>query len=64
MGLARCARGSHCKHAEVVDGELVGGVIRGEFDLGHFDGESVGGPEHRECNRAAPMRRRKTGGAR
>jgi hypothetical protein len=60
VGLFRCARGPACKHAEFVDGELVGGLIRpGQlWDLGHADGESVGGVEHRECNRAAPSRLR------
>ena len=50
-GVVRCA-----KWAELVDGELVGGIIRGHWDLRHPDGESVGGPECRECNRAAPSR--------
>jgi hypothetical protein len=57
-GLVRCARGHACKWAEWVDGELVGGFIRGPIDLGRPDGESSGGPEHRECNRAAPIRLR------
>ena len=50
--MVRCARGAACKFAE--DG--AGGLIRpGQlWDLGHADGESVGGPEHRECNRGAP----------
>jgi hypothetical protein len=52
------ARGSHCKLAEWVDGELVGGFIRGPWDLGHADLESSGGPEHRECNRATAGRPR------
>ena len=58
-GLVRCARGERCKFREWVDGELVGGFIRlGQpWDLGHRDEESVGGPEHRECNRGAPSRR-------
>ena len=55
-GLVRCARGGACKFAEWVDGELLGGFIRGPWDLGHRDEESVGGPEHRECNRGAPSR--------
>jgi hypothetical protein len=58
-GTVRCARGASCKLAELVDGVLVGGFIRGEWDLGHPDGESAGGPEHRACNRAAPMRHRR-----
>ena len=36
-GLVRCARGGACKWAEWVDGELVGGIIRGKWDLGHQD---------------------------
>ena len=57
-GLVRCARGAACKRAELVDGELVGGFIEPveRWHLGHPDGESVGGPECRECNRAAPSR--------
>ena len=56
-GLVRCARGRACKWAEWVDGELVGGIIRGAWDLGHADPENPrGGPEHRACNRAAPSR--------
>jgi hypothetical protein len=52
--VVRCARGAACRFAE---GGL-GGLIRpGQaWDLGHADGESVGGPEHRECNRGAPQR--------
>ena len=44
-GSVRCARGAACRFAE---GEL-GGFIRPgqEWDLGHADGESVGGVEHR-----------------
>jgi hypothetical protein len=57
-GLVRCARGAACKFREWVDGELVGGYITGAWDLGHADGESVGGPEHRECNPATGGRRR------
>jgi hypothetical protein len=55
-GRVRCARGAACKWAEWVDGELVGGYIRGPWDLGHPDGESRGGPEHSACNRSAPVR--------
>ena len=53
-GTVRCARGAACKFAE---GEL-GGLIDplAAWDLGHPDEESVGGPEHRECNRSAPQR--------
>ena len=59
-GLVRCARGPGCRRVELVDGELVGGVIReGEpWHLGHADGESVGGPEHAACNTGAPSRLR------
>jgi hypothetical protein len=57
-GAVRCAAGEYCKHAEELDGELVGGFIRGKWDLGHPDAESEGGPEHRECNRSRPMRLR------
>ncbi len=54
-GRVRCARGAACKYA--VAG--VGGLIApGQaWDLGHPDGESVGGPEHAVCNRGAPSRR-------
>ena len=56
-GLVRCFRGRACKWAEWVDGELVGGIIRGAWDLGHPDPENpTGGPEHRACNRGAPSR--------
>ena len=57
-GTVRCARGGACGRAELVDGELVGGLIRPdeEWHLGHPDGESVGGPEHRKCNAGAPSR--------
>ena len=59
-GLVRCARGAACRRRELVDGELVGGLIRaGErWHLGHADGESVGGPEHVACNTGAPSRLR------
>jgi len=57
-GRVRCARGAACREAEWVDGELVGGIIRGPWDLGHPAGESRGGPECRACNRAAPSRLR------
>src|SRR5687768_6568577 len=59
-GTVRCARGAACEQAELLDGFYVGGFIRpGEgWDLGHPDGESVGGPEHAACNRAAPSRLR------
>jgi hypothetical protein len=58
-GTVRCARGAACRYAEVVDGVMVGGLIRaGErWDLGHADHDSVGGPEHRYCNQTAPHRR-------
>ena len=41
----RCARGAACQYAEDVEGVRVGGLIHpGEaWDLGHADGESVGG---------------------
>jgi hypothetical protein len=59
-GTVRCAAGVSCRHAEWVDGELVGGLIASgeEWDLGHADEESAGGPEHSLCNRGRPMRRR------
>jgi hypothetical protein len=57
-GLVRCARGSDCKRAEYDGGKLVGGFIRGPWDLGHPDLQSTGGPECRECNRATAGRRR------
>jgi hypothetical protein len=40
--------------AEVVEGKLIGGLIDPlkPWDLGHPDGVSTGGPEHRKCNRA------------
>jgi hypothetical protein len=59
-GTVRCARGPACRFPEMVDGELVGGLIRaGEpWHLGHPDGESVGGPEHVLCNTSAPSRLR------
>jgi hypothetical protein len=55
-GLVRCARGSACRRAEVVDGELVGGLIKSweSWDMGHPDTESACGPEHSACNRGAP----------
>lgn len=59
-GMVRCARGAACRRAELVDGELAGGLILpGEkWHLGHPDGESVGGPEHVRCNTGAPSRLR------
>jgi len=43
----------------------VGGLIAPDarWDLGHADGESVGGPEHRMCNRSAPQRLKAGGGS-
>ena len=57
-GDVRCARGSACSRSELVDGRMVGGLIDPlePWHLGHADGESVGGPEHRRCNVGAPMR--------
>jgi hypothetical protein len=53
-GGVRCARGAACRFAE---GELGGFLHRGEpWQLGHPDGESVGGPEHVACNAGAPSR--------
>jgi hypothetical protein len=53
-GSVRCARGTACRFA---DGELGGFIEPGQlWDLGHADGESAGGPEHRVCNRSAPQR--------
>lgn len=58
-GTVRCARGPACLFAEWVNGELVGGLIDpAEWDLGHPDDSSVGGPEHRRCNRGQPSRRK------
>jgi hypothetical protein len=58
-GGVRCARGAYCEYAELIDGLLVGGLIHaGEaWDVGHPDGESVGGPEHAVCNRKAGARK-------
>ena len=60
-GTVRCARGGACREATLVEGRLVGGLIRpGQaWHLGHPDGESAGGPEHAACNSSAPMRLRK-----
>jgi hypothetical protein len=62
-GDVRCARGAECLYA--VNG--VAGLIHpGQpWDLGHPDGISRGGPEHRRCNRrtAAWTKQRKDGGA-
>ena len=62
-GSYRCARGEACVYAELVEGVAVGGLIHpGEaWDLGHADGESVGGPEHAACNRRAGALKRKRG---
>jgi hypothetical protein len=59
-GTVRCAAGACCEYAEVVDGELVGGLIHAgeQWHLGHPDDESVGGPEHVRCNSGRPQRRR------
>lgn len=68
-GTVRCARGEFCKHAELVDGVWLGGLIapNEKWDLGHPDAQSSGGPEHSRCNRGAPhtreaRRREKYGG--
>jgi hypothetical protein len=49
-GTVRCARGAACRFSE---GGL-GGLIRPDqpWDVGHPDAESVGGAEHRICNRS------------
>jgi hypothetical protein len=53
-GRVRCARGAACRFAE---GRLGGWIRPGEpWQLGHPDGESVGGPEHVACNAGAPSR--------
>ena len=59
-GLVRCARSAACRRAELVEGQLVGGLIlpTEPWHLGHPDGESVGGPEHVRCNVGAPSRLR------
>jgi hypothetical protein len=63
-GTVRCARGEGCKYAERVNGIMVGGLIHAgeEWDLGHPDDGSVGGPEHPVCNRGAPHRRERQRG--
>ncbi len=60
-GSIRCARGMWCNYAEKVGDQMVGGFIHpGEsWDLGHADGQSIGGPEHASCNRATARRERK-----
>lgn len=65
-GTVRCARGAACKQAELIDEQLVGGLIdpASTWDLGHDDRDRGRylGPEHAECNRATmshrPPRRR------
>ena len=59
-GMVRCARGGACRRSELVDGELLGGLIEPteRWHLGHPDGESTGGPEHVRCNVGAPQRLR------
>ncbi len=60
-GVVRCARGMWCNYAEELGDRMVGGFIHpGEqWDLGHADGQSAGGPEHSSCNRATARRERK-----
>jgi hypothetical protein len=59
-GRIRCRRGASCRFAELVDGELLGGLIREgqKWHLGHFDGEGapLTAPEHAICNVSAPQR--------
>lgn len=61
-GGVRCARGAECKWRELVDGEIVGGLIRAgqPWDLGHMDGAdpfSYQGAEHAACNRSTSRRK-------
>jgi hypothetical protein len=57
-GGVRCARRAYCRFAD--EGGLGGFIRPGQlWDLGHPDAESVGGPEHRECNRSGPSRLRR-----
>ena len=57
-GGVRCRRSASRRFAELVDGDVVGGLIAptARWHLGHFDGEGAAmtSPEHVACNTGAP----------
>ena len=61
-GGVRCRRSASRRFAELVDGDVVGGLIAptARWHLGHFDGEGAAmtSPEHVACNTGAPSRLR------